>query len=129
MEFLLRVAHGKSDRRVLDIVALTLDRMSRGGIYDHVGGGFHRYSTDNMWRVPHFEKMLYDNALLIGLYLHAYQALHHEWYKTIVCETIDFLIREMKSPEGAFYTALDADSEGVEGKYYLWSKDEIAGGC
>jgi uncharacterized protein len=126
LEFLLRVAHGKTDRRVLEILELTLDRMSRGGIYDHVGGGFHRYSTDNMWRVPHFEKMLYDNALLIGLYLHAYQALHHEWYKAVVCETIDFLAREMKSAEGGFYTALDADSEGIEGKYYLWSKDEIA---
>jgi uncharacterized protein len=126
MEFLLRVAHGKSDRRVLNIMELTLDRMSRGGIYDHVGGGFHRYSTDNMWHIPHFEKMLYDNAQLTGLYLHAFQALHHQWYKTIVCETIDFLVREMRSPEGGFYTALDADSEGVEGKYYLWSKDEIA---
>jgi len=125
IEFLLTVSHRKMDGVGLDAVELTLDRMARGGIYDHVGGGFHRYSTDNMWRVPHFEKMLYDNALLSRLYLHAYQLFHKERFKAVTCETLEFLLRDMRSPEGGFYGALDADSEGIEGKYYLWSMKEI----
>ncbi len=125
MEFLLTVSHRKMDRRALDAVELTLDRMARGGIYDHVGGGFHRYSTDNMWRVPHFEKMLYDNALLSRLYLRAYQLFHKERYKAVTCETLGFFLRDMRSPEGGFYGALDADIEAMEGKYYLWSMKEI----
>jgi len=99
--------------------------MARGGIYDVLGGGFARYSTDRFWRVPHFEKMLYDNALLPLAYLHAWQITHKPLYKRIVIETLDFVLREMTHPEGGFYASLSADSQGEEGKYYVWTRDEI----
>jgi uncharacterized protein len=102
-----------------------LKSMARGGMYDVLGGGFARYSTDNSWHIPHFEKMLYDNAQLALAYLHAWQITHEPFFERIVVETLDFVIRELTHPEGGFYSSLDADSEGEEGKYYAWTKDEI----
>jgi uncharacterized protein YyaL (SSP411 family) len=112
--------------RFRDLVAFTADRMAAGGIHDHVGGGFARYSTDQKWLVPHFEKMLYDNALLAQLYAELYQISKADRYVAIVRKTLDYVMREMTHPEGGFYSAQDADSEGEEGKYYLWRKKEIA---
>jgi len=124
-QFLLQYSNLTKDNDILEHIKLTLDKMAYGGIYDQVGGGFARYSTDALWKVPHFEKMLYDNAQLVALYAEAYQATKKPLYKQVVYETLEYIEREMTAPVGAFYSALDADSEGEEGKYYVWKKDEL----
>jgi uncharacterized protein len=125
LEVLLRHHHRTGDRSAIDGVLLTLRSMANGGIYDQLGGGFARYSVDAYWLVPHFEKMLYDNALLSRLYLQAYQATGDAFYRRIAEETLDYVLRDMTSEEGGFYCAEDADSEGVEGKFYVWTPGEL----
>lgn len=123
--FLLQQSRQPGNERLAKSVTLTLQKMAEGGIYDQLGGGFHRYSTERTWTVPHFEKMLYDNAQLVELYADAYRSSPDPLYQRIVAETHTFLAREMTSPTGVFYSALDADSNGVEGEYYVWTLDEL----
>ncbi len=125
LEFLLRYHHTIGDERALRMVTQTLDAMARGGMYDQLGGGFHRYSVDARWLVPHFEKMLYDNAQLARVYLHAWQVTGQPFFRAVVEETLDYVTREMLGPEGGFYATQDADSEGEEGKFFLWTTEEI----
>ena len=125
LSFLLRSYARTRRANLLDAVELTLHKMACGGIYDQVGGGFHRYSVDDHWLVPHFEKMLYDNALLSRIYLDAYLQTKKEFYGRIARETLDFVRREMTSQEGGFYSTQDADSEGHEGKFYVWARKEV----
>jgi uncharacterized protein YyaL (SSP411 family) len=125
LEFLLHYYHLAQEEPLLAQLGFTLEKMARGGIYDQLGGGFHRYSVDAAWVVPHFEKMLYDNALLPPLYLAHFQLTGSALARRIAGETLDFLRREMGAPEGGFYAAWDADSEGVEGKFYVWSQAEV----
>ena len=133
LSFLLRVWKRSGDPRILEMVEKTLQEMAKGGMYDHLGGGFHRYSTDGQWRIPHFEKMLYDQALLAKSYLEAYQATKNERYAEIAREIFEYALRDLRSPEGPLYSAEDADSaedpehpeEKKEGAFYLWKKEEI----
>ncbi len=125
LEVLMRHYHRTGDREALEGVEITLRAMANGGIYDQLGGGFARYAVDDRWLVPHFEKMLYDNALLSRAYLEAYQATGNGFYRRVAEETLDYVVRDMTSPEGGFYSAEDADSEGEEGKFYVWTPEEI----
>jgi uncharacterized protein YyaL (SSP411 family) len=126
LDFLLQQHVRTKSPELLDIVTKTLDQMGRGGIYDHIGGGFHRYSTERTWTVPHFEKMLYDNAQLVEVYAQAYKLTRNSEYKRIVDETLAFVQRELTSPEGAFYTSLDAETHHEEGRSYVWTAKELA---
>lgn len=124
-ELFLRHYHRSKEQRYLDMVVHTLSKMAEGGIYDHLGGGFHRYSVDAKWLVPHFEKMLYDNAQLLRIYAQAFTLTGDLLFKTVVIESADYLLREMLRPQGGFYSTQDADSEGEEGRFFVWTPDEI----
>ncbi len=126
LEFLLRYFYRTKDENALAMVEKTCRKMANGGIYDQLGGGFHRYTVDAIWLVPHFEKMLYDNAQLSRIYLHLFQITKDEFYRRIAVETLDYVKREMLDARGGFYTAQDADSEGVEGKFFVWIPEEIS---
>src|SRR5688500_5181838 len=123
--FLLRCYDISTINRFRDFVIFTADKMAEGGIHNHLGGGFARYATDQKWLIPHFEKMLYDNALLSQMYAELYQITKDEHYMHTTCKTLDYVIREMTHPDGGLYSAQDADSEGEEGKFYLWKRKEI----
>lgn len=123
--FLMRYAHAMQEQDALKMAAVTLEDMARGGIHDHIGGGFSRYSTDEKWLVPHFEKMLYDNALLLMTYVAAYQHTKEELFADTACRTADYILRELTDDQGGFYCGQDADSEGVEGKYYVFTPEEV----
>ena len=125
LEFLLRFYHRTGAPLALEMLELTLDKMAGGGMYDQIGGGFHRYSTDAFWLVPHFEKMLYDNALLARLYTHVYQSTRNPSYAKVAQGILDYVLREMRHPDGGFYAAQDADSEGVEGKFFVWRPEQL----
>ncbi len=125
LSFLLRQFYWSHEERILTMVTKTLDGMAAGGLYDHIGGGFSRYSTDDEWLVPHFEKMLYDNALLARTYVEAFQLTGENRYRQVTTETLDYILREMTAPEGGFYSATDADSEGIEGKFFVWTPEQI----
>ena len=125
LSFLLRSHRRSGDHKALTMVTKTLDMMAAGGIYDHIGGGFARYSTDARWLVPHFEKMLYDNALLARVYVEAYQVTKKPLYRQVATEILDYIEREMTGPEGGIYSSTDADSEGIEGKFFVWTPDEV----
>ena len=125
LQYIQQQAAKKGNEALAKSLTLTLDQMACGGIYDHLGGGFHRYSTERTWTVPHFEKMLYDNAQLVELYAEAYRQKPNEHYRRVIAETLAFVAREMTAPEGWFYAALDADSEGKEGEFYVWTAKEL----
>ena len=124
-EYLLQNYYLTGNKKALDAASITLNKMALGGIYDHLGGGFARYATDNEWRTPHFEKMLYDNAQLISLYSHAYQITQNDLYKTIITETISFIERNLASPYGSYYSSLNADTEDGEGEFYAWKEPDF----
>jgi len=125
IEFLLRLHVKSGDARPLAMARRTLDAMAAGGIYDHLGGGFARYATDAVWLVPHFEKMLYDNAQLARVYVHAWQLTREPRYRHVAEETLEFVARELRTADGGFAASLDADTQGEEGATYVWDKAEI----